>query len=491
VFLGQRIGAAIWDLESGAEVSRFQLPGTPVWLRFSPDGEWFAALYEFGGGWMASVHQVTSPSAAPLASHAFGVRLSVCNWHPDGRGMALADFSGNIHWMDPQTGETRVLGRHRAEAVRADFSPDGAYLISGSWGGELICWDMQTLQRAFNIRLNSHDGQFRADGRAYAVATAPGLQLYAFERPTGYREFSEDLGMRLSQAAFSSDGRWLAASADKRMGVWDLTASGPGALDEKGHDALCFFTPDGRELFGSRSKPGKSIDGFRWRITPASQAGESPRLERLPLHKSAGFAFLSLSSNSVVMTAAKGAQVLAPEEVETGKNVWMRTHAGMNHASPDGRWVGIFRHYSPSLYIHRLPSLKRVAKLTHPNNISDFEFSPGGDEVAIFSRMAVELWSTATWERTRLLTNFTGPFLYAPDGRSLWLTRDRASGLYDARTLEPLLLLPTGMLPLAVSSDGRHLAVSVGGQRLQAWDLAALRQQFRELGLDWAERAAQ
>ncbi|HKX63309.1 MAG TPA: WD40 repeat domain-containing protein, partial [Verrucomicrobiae bacterium] len=487
VFLGQRNGAAIWDLANGTEVSRFQLAGTPFWLRFAPDGERFAALYESGGGGMASVHKVANPSAAPLASHAFSARLSTCNWHPSGRWIALPDLSGNVNWMDAQTGETRVLGRHKAEAVRAEFSPDGAYMISGAWSGELICWDVQTLQRALNIRLNGFVGQFRADGRAYAVETPSGVQLHAFERPSGYREFAEDLGMRLDHAAFSSDGRWLAASADKRMGLWDLTVNGPGALDEKGHDAHCFFTPDGRELFGSRSRDGKRTDGFRWRIAPATNIGGPPRLEPLRLYKPPGFTFLSLNSNSVVMTSTNGTQILASEETDAGKEDWTRTHAGMNRPSPDGRWVGIFNRLSPSLYVHRLPSLERVAKLTHLPNIHHFEFSPLGDEVALCSRQGVTLWNTATWEQTRVLTNFTYPFLYAPDGRSLWLTKDsHGAGLYDARTLEPRLLLPAGMLPLAVSPDGRRIAVSMDKQRLQLWDLIEVRQRLRELGLDWA-----
>jgi fructose-1,6-bisphosphatase/inositol monophosphatase family enzyme len=44
------------------------------------------------------------------------------------------------------------------------------------------------------------------------------------------------------------------------------------------------------------------------------------------------------------------------------------------------------------------------------------------------------------------------------------------------------------MLPLAISADGRHLAVSVEAQRVQVWDLAALRLRLRELGLDWEDR---
>jgi len=53
--------------------------------------------------------------------------------------------------------------------------------------------------------------------------------------------------------------------------------------------------------------------------------------------------------------------------------------------------------------------------------------------------------------------------------------------------MEPLLLLPADMVPLAVSPDGNRIAVSVEGRRLQVWDMMELRRQFRELGMDWAE----
>ena len=65
---------------------------------------------------------------------------------------------------------------------------------------------------------------FRSDSRALALDTRDSVQLYAFERPAAHREFAEDLGTDLDHVAFSSDGRWLAASGNWRMGVWDLTA---------------------------------------------------------------------------------------------------------------------------------------------------------------------------------------------------------------------------------------------------------------------------
>ena len=68
----------------------------------------------------------------------------------------------------------------------------------------------------------------------------------------------------------------------------------------------------------------------------------------------------------------------------------------------------------------------------------------------------------------------------------MWLTEQfRAGGLYDARTFELLMPLPIGTFPLAVSPDGRHLAVSVDLRRLQVWDLVEVRQQLAALGLDF------
>ena len=488
IFVGQNAEAVLRDLRTGGEILRLRLPGTPSQLHFSPNGERFAALCELADAWQLSVHAATN--VALLASRNFAVDHAYFNWHPGGRWLAVCDHSGLVQAMDAQTGEAHALGRHKSDAVSVEFSPDGAYLISGGWERELVCWDARTRQRAFTIRLDGSAGQFRADGRAYAVQTRSGLRLHTFERPGGYREFTEDLGTRLQQAAFSSDGRWLAASGEKRLGVWDLTTGSPGVLDDLAHDAHGFFTTDAREFFASRNRGVGDNAAFRWHLAPASVAGEAPKLERLPLPRTGGFSFLSLHSNSVLLTTTNGTQVLAPDEIGTGRKDWRPTLAGMNRSSPDGRWLGVLPHYSPSLQVYTLPGLEPVARLTRLpalGTINFFEFSPAGDEVSLYSSRGVELWSTATWERTRVLTNFSRPFLYAPDGRGLWLTTGlREAGLYDARTLEPRLLLPTGMLPLAVTRDGRHLAVSIDGQRLQVWDMAALREQFRQLGLDWS-----
>src|ERR1051326_1899443 len=131
------------------------------------------------------------------------------------------------------------------------------------------------------------------------------------------------------------------------------------------------------------------------------------------------------------------------------------------------------------------PIWKRL--LTSPIS-STFRFSQKGDEVVVESHRQVELWSTATWQRTKVLTNFMG-LLFAPAQEGWWLTSDyRSAGLYSSRTQELLLPLPIGTQPLAVSPDGRYLAVSVDARKLQVWDLAELRRNFRDLGIDWEQR---
>ena len=98
----------------------------------------------------------------------------------------------------------------------------------------------------------------------------------------------------------------------------------------------------------------------------------------------------------------------------------------------------------------------------------------------------MEFWSIKNWARTRVLTNFTG-IVFSRDGGTFWLRNDlRTAGLYNARTLESLLELPSGVLPLALSADGRQLAVSVNFRYLQVWDLERVRSELKGLGLDWA-----
>jgi WD40 repeat protein/predicted Ser/Thr protein kinase len=468
-----------YDLGTGDELARHQLAGEPVSLRFAPDGKHFAIAWRSDQGSTVSVHDIANGKES--ASHRFADRVLEFNWHPDGRWLAVPDTSGAVSWMDAETGEARVVGKHKAAAAHAVFSPDGKYLFSGGWDRELICWNAKTLRRAFTIGLDSFKVQFRADGRQCAILRSPEvrLQLHALELPGVYQEFDEDLGGGRNYAAFSVDGRWLAASGAERTVVWNLHGDSVGTELDGAANSRVHFSSNG-ELFVSHAG-----DCSRWRVTSASNG--APLLERLEMRIPPGFASLCLLSNSVLFTGGRGSTLAAFDQLATAQRTWNRTSDGLNGTSPDERWLGMFRPYSTHLYVYRLPGFESVAKLTNEARIGSFEFSPFGDEVAVSSRGGVGFWSTTTWQRTRHLTNFANS-LYSPNARALWLSTDlRTAGLYDARTLEPLLPLPLGTRPLALTADGLRLAVSMDLRRVQVWDLTEVRNQLHALGLDWPE----
>jgi hypothetical protein len=407
------------------------------------------------------------------------------DWHPSGGYLAIADHAGQIHLMYAPSGQTRALGSHKAQAAMVAFSPDGEYLLSGGWEREIICWDLRTMQRVLTVERKTWIAQFRADSRVCALSTPSGIELHAFERPN-CREFAEDLGPRLLRAAFSADGRWLTASADQSIGLWDLSAGGPGAVIKKTDEARPSFPAGGTELFA-----GGNEQCQRWRIFPSANTSGPPTLRALQFPVEDRFTSVCTVSNVIAFTGVAGTRVGKLENGLITELDQASTPRGVNGMSPDARWLAIYRPYTPVLNVYSLPAMNRVAMLTNQANVGNFEFSPAGDEVAVSTHFGVEIWSTLDWARTRVITNFMG-MLYAPSSTTCWLTKDfSTAGLYETRSLEPLLPLPAGMLPLALSGDGRRLAVSVGARRLQVWDMQEVRSHLRDLGLDWGRSAAE
>lgn len=481
ILFAEHDAAVIWELETGRELARHSLPGRPVVLKFAPDGEHFASLLPDGEEWVVAVHDVADGSVR--ANRRFASRVRELDWHPSARALAVPDFSGAVHWMDARTGDARVLGWHKAPAVRTFFAPSGDYLFSSGWDRQLICWDLSAMRRAFAVGLQSYVMQFRSDGTQCAMLVRPEmrLQLYTFERPNLCREFAEDLGGSRNSAAFSPEGRWLAGTGSERLVVWDLTADAPGTVINKAGISRVGFAPNG-DLFADG--PDACL---RYRPHAAQTDCVAPALEPLAAPRPDGFVSACLLSNGVMLTSTQGSRPVGFDQSDMGHGSWKPTVPGFNGASPDGRWLGIYLSYSPYFFAYRLPELAHVAILTNLGSIGQFEFSPKGDEVAISSKGGVEFWSTTSWQRLRCLTNYSG-LLYSPDAETIWLSTDwRSAGLYDARTVEPILPLPRNTVPLAVSRDGRHLAVSVDLRRMQVWDFGELRRQLRGLGLDWPE----
>lgn len=478
-------GVSIWDLESARELHRFHLAESPLSVQYSPDGELFTAVYHTEHDSVVVTHDIAR--GTPVSTHHLTNWVVRAEWQPHGRWLVTPDYSGNVRLLDPRTGEHRLLGQHQAAAVAVAFVPEGDFMITGGWERELICWDLQTLQRAFTIGINSSLVRFHRDGRQCVIYTPNRALLYEFERPTSHRQFPDSLGRWLAYGAFSPDGQWLAASGGEFLGVWSLRHPGPAALIPSDRDRVPLFSPNGAEIYAYWED---SLT--RWHISETAQS--TPLLTQLPLLVPPHLRGVSIVSNELVLTCLDGIRFMPLNNTEAEKVRRLNKAGGWSATSPDGRWLGLRAPKMSVMRVYHLPEVEHAAWLTNRANVWTFAFSPGGDELAVATFAGLEFYDTGTWKRTRELSipcERQASILFAPDGETFWFSSDaRTSGLRDTRTLAARLPLPAGYLPLAVSADGSHLAVSVDMLRVQVWDLDDVWEHFGKLGLDWSQKPA-
>jgi WD40 repeat protein len=175
---------------------------------------------------------------------------------PDGRWLASGDWDGEVRLWDAATGEPCATLRHTGVVWGLAFGPDGAWLVGGTDAdSRLRIWDVATARARRGTPLPV--GNFRAptvspDGRRVAgtAIDAQGKKshLHVWDLASGERLFSAEG----SALAYSPDGRWLAALAADGKTVLLLDArTHETAARLHGHEREVHkvaFSPDGRRV---------------------------------------------------------------------------------------------------------------------------------------------------------------------------------------------------------------------------------------------------
>jgi serine/threonine protein kinase/WD40 repeat protein len=473
----------LWNLNDGQPLATFLITGMVHHVEFSPDGRSFLVQHRIGAPWFTSLHDAEGGTwrRSSLSGWIDGIA-----WDPSDHYIAFAARNGDVHLHDRQTGETKLLGRHKREARTAAFTTDGRFLFTGGDEQEVVCWDVRLRDRAFVIGPRSTRVQTSGRGTRCAVETATGLQLYSLEPSKSCREIAGDFSGGFQEATFSPDGRWLAAGGPAALWLWEWQSDAGPSAPFQSEDARAVFTPDSSELFAFWER-----ELARWRIEPGDAAELSPpRLTRLAVPSVARVYSGQFTGDDLILGTHAGVLFCPRADITRGSLNSESTGRTVSVASPDGHWLAIAKG-GWMQFFQRQP-WKGRGLADFGSRILCHAFTPRGDELAVATAKGVSFLETNHWTIRRTLPlalSGNARLLFTPDGRSFWLAHDaRNAALYDLETLSVILPLPENVRPVALSADSRYLAVEVDARRLQVWDLVEIRRQLHDLGLDWPER---
>ena len=459
----------LWDVATGKELRSFWGHTSRVWsVAFSPDGR-----FALSGGCDATDAQQDDKciqGAMKLWDVTTGEELRSFSGHtgwitsvafsPDGRFVISGSYDKTIKLWEVATGkELRSFSGHTATVPSIAFSPDGLFVLSGSYDNTLKLWDAAT-----------------------------GRELRTFKGHTN----------SVRSVAFSPNSRFvLSGTADKTVKLWDVTA-GRELRSFSGHRGFVVsvaFSPDGRLAISAGDNTvklfelatGKELHSFRGSIEAVTSAAFSPD----------GLMVLTGGCDKYDENSCnEGSMRLW--EVATGKEVHnfsAQNAMGLVSSvafSPDGRFAlsgscdsyggkeVLFLCIKGSMKLWEISTGKELRNFSgHTSDVRSVTFSPNGRFALSAGSWdkTMKLWDVATGKELRTFsghTAFVWSVAFSPNGRfALSGGEDSTIRLWDVTTGKQLRSFrhAGAVHSLAFSSDGRFALSGSEDGTVRIWDI--------------------
>jgi len=446
-----------------------------------------------------------------IAEYAFPDGARTEEWSPDGRLLAIAGSSLQVHVWDVAAGIRTVLSGPKDSVLSLHFDPAGQQLAAVTADRLSLLWKLPEKQpfSVFEGRRFVRWGPSGATGWAVSrqqmelrrPATNP-----AYARLAGRPEHADEYALDVS-----ADGRWAVSKASNQgLLVWDLEEPGPPEfIALQGIHSLC-FDPVHPKLILLRNDRVESCD-----VSVSSGGGRTS----LPLSDPLSESHVGSRRPDLVTASADG-QTRAYVWLKAGK-VWV-VHLGKEpglvemegalHSSVDqrsgsafgtgtislstnGQWLALGVDGGTGTSIFDTLTGQRVRTLDH--EFGGVQFSPDGRWLVLATRREIKLFRAGDWTQVWSKTpdpqsaNSSGAAAFSPDGALLAFVTGSsrvmllASG--DGRELG-VLESPEGV-PIRTARwtrNGQRLVLSTRDNTLQVWNPGALRTELAALNLDWS-----
>ncbi len=495
-----------FDLATGQEVRRWQLPDRVTTLAFHPDNGKLAVGYLHSH--VVSVYDAAS--AALLADLPVGdMSDQVVAWHPDGERLAVGGSNPRIQiWNVAAKRKVATLEGHVQYVTALTFHPEGNLMTSHGWDGMLFLWQPSSGRQLMRLTSVS-DTQFSADGRWLGV-TRNGERTDLLEVTSNpeYRTLvsSEGAGAGgYGHGDISPDGRLLAVGMNEGTRLWDLRRGRELARLPAG-TTYVFFDGRGPGEPGSVAPKSPSwslltsgLDGLlRWPVTSDDPEGKRLRLgpprQLSPLCR-AWFARSPDGRTLGVVTEEGGLNTILDLETETVRQSLGRHPRGEVRAlSGDGRWAASGGWHSDRVRLWNAGTGEVVREWVLGKR-TVVSFTPDSRVLIIGRGDEFSFWDVKTLKPIRRLprdaTQFPGWVAFSPDGHLMALEmapaiihlKEVATGRTVAKLEDPHGDRATwqGFTP-----DGTQLVVVASyASAIHIWDLRAIRTRLKDMDLDW------
>jgi WD40 repeat protein len=226
-----------WDLETGKLLEEQRLPsqGEPGGIvAFSPDG----ALVAFQDPWVSDDlnlwdidRKLISRTLEEKKFTAGDGWLEKVVFSPDSKTLVTARGNGDIRAWDVDTGQGRLVGRHKRDIQSLSFAADGT-LVTSDMNKNIHFWDVRAVRERAHLTT--------ADMFAGLTISPDGKKMAAFsfhnpEQDKGLRFLDSATGevakdwiapdfKQIRSVRFMPDGKSVAIGIKDRLVIWDPVA---------------------------------------------------------------------------------------------------------------------------------------------------------------------------------------------------------------------------------------------------------------------------
>jgi WD40 repeat protein len=400
-----------------------------------------------------------------------------------------------------------VLARlqgHQASGIVPRFQPGGGLLATSAWDLTTRLWD-PIRGRPLATLVGGLLGWHR-DRSELSIFRGRDLITYRLTPGVGRRTIdgralgdpSDRNFYGPANASYSPDGRLIALPFRLEQGVRILRASDgmPLARVTTGYCDEARFLPDGGlltySLRGLCRWPIRRGAGGAWRLGPPEPLARIEQLGRVPSGLDVSASGRLLVVGDPVRT---GALLLDPER--PSRRTWLVPHARAYHVaiSPDGRWAatGSGRPGPTGREVRVWDAADGSLAARLEAGDAQVAFSPDGRWLGAGGVGRYRFYRTGSWapvsEVEHDWEDGAVPLAFHPGGRFAAIINSNrlVAWLVEVETGRVLAKLeppdPGRIFGLCFSPDGRYLAVPQSDQRVQIWDLAAIRRELDSLGL--------